>query len=61
MVGSFNIEENATGVCFWRHNEIVFEMLLVSVEDQINAGVNVAVSDLAKRRYILAPPLWVVT
>ncbi|TMQ01936.1 MAG: hypothetical protein E6L09_01110 [Verrucomicrobia bacterium] len=56
FVRSLESHRDFFGICARRDDEIILELTLVAVVDQVNAGINIRVTDLGESRH-LPPPL----
>ena len=56
LLNAIELERDQSGARARRHHKIIFELPLIAVINQVDAGINILVTDLAKRRHA-SPPL----
>src|ERR1700675_4168296 len=58
---AFDAYPDESIICTWRYDEVVFQLLAVSIEDDINARINPLVGKAAKIRNVTQPSGWNVS
>ena len=50
-----NAQRDGLGICSRRHNEVIFQALLASVEEHVHAGINSVITHRSVRRNVRVP------